>query len=75
MLEGVTELTIEEQKRNLIRRINSLKKRYGSNNWEVCLYEGILECDDFFDKCYQQRLIKLMSKNNEENYPDLDSKL
>ncbi|MCR8659176.1 HNH endonuclease [Paenibacillus endoradicis] len=54
LLEGVSVLSIEEQKDNIQRRINSLTKRYGLNHWEVCLYEAVLNSDFFFNRIYQR---------------------
>jgi hypothetical protein len=51
--EGSKDLSIDEQKSNLKRRINSLTKRFGINYWEARLYEAAIE-SDFFEKCYEK---------------------
>ncbi|SFC42066.1 hypothetical protein [Bacillus sp. UNCCL81] len=56
ILEGATTLSIDEQKANLTRRINSLIKRFGINYWEAQLYEAAIE-SNFFEKCYDQVVV------------------
>jgi len=47
------ELTVEEQKRNLRRSLQSLKLRYGENYWKASLLDAIISSDQFFIKCYK----------------------
>ncbi|WP_197242363.1 HNH endonuclease [Bacillus cereus] len=53
VMEGASDLSIDEQKSNLKRRVFSLSKRFGLNYWEARLYEALIE-SDFFEKCYEQ---------------------
>ncbi|PGS41705.1 hypothetical protein COC58_12380 [Bacillus cereus] len=53
VMEGASDLSIDEQKSNLKRRVFSLSKRFGSNYWEARLYEALIE-SNFFEKCYEQ---------------------
>jgi len=51
VIEGANYLSIEEQKANLKRRVNSLTNRFGGNYWEARLYDAAIE-SNFFENCY-----------------------
>lgn len=47
-----SDISMELQKSILIARVNVLKNRFGINHWRVALIEAVIECDEFFSKCY-----------------------
>lgn len=65
LMEGAIQLSVEDQKDNIQRRINSLKKRFGQNHWEVCLYEEVLKSEVFLEKIYKNNTINLIGTSSQ----------